>query len=310
MKSPVYIVDARRTPIGKAPRGVFKHTRPDSLLVAVLEDILSRYPQVDKGVIDVIISCAMPEAEQGMNVARNALLMAGLPDTIPAMTINRFCSSGVQTIALAADRIANGEEDLMLAGGVESMSMVPLGGNKLSPHPDIFNDQHKAIAYGMGLTAEIVAKRYEISREAQCEFAYESHRRASAAIDEGDFDDEIVPVSVVSRRADLDNNTVLKSSHTITTDEGPRRDTSVEKMLSLKSPFALKGSVTAATSSQMSDGAACLMLASEKALKQFNLTPMATFESFAVTGCAPEVMGIGPVTAIPKALKQDGLSLL
>lgn len=310
MNNKVYIVDAVRTPVAKAYRGGFSQTRPDTLLVHALKSLIERNDGVDPSLIsDVIIGCAMPEAEQGMNVARNALLMAGLPDTVPGMTINRFCSSGVQSMAMASDRIALGEADLMIAGGVESMSLVPMGGHKLSPHPEIFKDEHIAIAYGMGLTAEIVAKQYEISAESQCEFAYQSHHKALTAIKEGEFDAEITPVSVTHRQPNLQNGEVTYVEKTVAHDEGPREGVTVEKMLSLKSPFQLKGSVTAATSSQMSDGAGAVLMASEKAVKQFNLTPIASFDAFAVSGVPPEIMGIGPITAIPKALEIAGLGL-
>lgn len=310
MTDAVYIVDALRTPVGKAPRGVFSHTRPDTLLIHTLKSLMDKYPQIDKACIeDVIIGCAMPEGEQGMNVARTALLLAGLPDNVPGMTVNRFCCSGVQSVSMAADRIALGDADLILAGGVESMSMVPMGGNKFTIHPDVFQDEHLAIAYGMGLTAEIVAKKWEISAEDQMAFALESHRRATHAQTEKAFDDEILPVDILLKTPDLNTGKLVENQISVSKDEGPRADTSIEKMAKLKSPFAFKGSVTAATSSQMSDGAASVLLASEKALKTHNLTPIAEFKSYAVCGVPPEVMGIGPIKAIPSALKKAGLSL-
>ncbi len=310
MSQTVYIVDAVRSPVAKAPRGAFKNTRPDDLLAHVLSGLMKKYPQVDTNTIeDVIIGCAMPEGEQGMNVARTAALLAGFPDSVPGITVNRFCCSGIQTVAMAADKIALGEADVMLAGGVESMSMVPMGGNKLTMSPSIFNDEHVAIAYGMGVTAEIVAKKWDISKEAQLEFSYESHKRAVGAQEGGYFNDEILPFTLIDKRPDLKTGQIKSRKREIKQDEGPRADTSIEKMARLPSPFAFKGSVTAATSSQMSDGAGVALLVSEKALKQFNLTPKARFVSYAVAGVPPEIMGIGPVKAIPKALDKAGLSL-
>lgn len=311
MNRPVYIVDALRTPVGKAPRGVFRQTRPETLLVHVLKGMMEKYPQIDREKIeDVIIGCAMPEAEQGMNVARTALLLAGLPDSVPGMTVNRFCCSGVQTVSLAADRIALGSAELILAGGVESMSMVPMGGNKFTIHPDVFQEEHIAIAYGMGLTAEIVAQKWHISQEEQMAFALESHRRASSAQKEGEFDAEIVPITLVNRSPDLISGQIVEKQILVSQDEGPREDTSIEKMSKLKSPFAIKSGVTAATSSQMSDGAGAVLVASEAALKQYDLTPIAEFKSYSVAGVPPEVMGIGPVKAIPMALKKAELNLV
>jgi acetyl-CoA acyltransferase len=308
---PVYIVEALRTPVGKAPRGVFKNTRPDDLLAHLIRAMVSRQNKLDPATIDdVIIGCAMPEAEQGMNVARNASLLADLPNTVPGMTINRFCSSGLQSIAQAADAIAAGNAHSILAGGTESMSMVPMGGHKLSPNPEIFrNNEHLAIAYGMGLTAEILAERFDISREQQEEFALESHRRATSAQDQQFFKDEIVPFTVRQSAPDFGSGQVSVKDITVDRDEGPRPDSSAEQLAKLRTVFSATGSVTAATSSQMSDGAGLAWVVSESYLKEHQLTPMARFVSYAVAGVPPEIMGIGPVSAIPKALTAAGLTL-
>lgn len=307
----VYIVDALRTPVGKAPRGVFKDTRPDDLLAHVLKGLTDKYPQVDMSECgDVIIGCAMPEAEQGMNVARIASLLAGLPDSVPGMTINRFCSSGLQSIALAAESIRNGEAKVMLAGGTESMSMVPMGGHKTGANPSIFDsNEHLGIAYGMGITAEIVAQKWQVSREQQEAFALESHKRASQAIDKGEFDEEIIPYQITQRKPNLTTGEVCIKQQVIRHDEGPRTDTSLDKMARLKTAFSVKGSVTAATSSQMSDGAGAVLLMDEESLNRYQLTPLAKFLSFAVAGVPPEIMGIGPIKAIPKALNLAKLSI-
>lgn len=306
----VYVVDVIRTPVGKAPRGVFKNTSPDDLLTHTLRTIKERHNSLDwEQVGDVVIGCAMPEAEQGMNVARISSLMAGLPQSVPAMTINRFCSSGVQSIATAAAGIANGDISLALAGGVESMSKVPMGGNKFTVNPEVFVDENIAIAYGMGITAEIVAKRWEISREAQDEFAAESHRRASVAQKRGDFKDEIVPIEITNRTVDLARSEAVKSTKLVQADEGPRADTSYEVIAKLKPVFSARGTVTAGNSSQMSDGAGVALLASERALKDYNLKPIGRLLSYSVAGVPPETMGIGPIHAIPLALKKAGLTL-
>ncbi|ARG97578.1 acetyl-CoA C-acyltransferase [Legionella micdadei] len=306
----VYVVDVLRTPVGKAPRGVFKHTMPDDLLAHTIKTLIKRNQQVDwQAIGDVVIGCAMPEAEQGMNVARIASLLAGLPQSVPAMTINRFCSSGVQSIATAAASISRGDMTLALAGGVESMSMVPLGGNKYTANPEIFNDEHVAIAYGMGITAENVAKRWEITREQQDEFAAESHRRAVAAQQRGDFEEEISPIEITVRHANLETSEVISKKRVISADEGPRADTSYEVIARLRPVFAAKGTVTAGNSSQTSDGAGIALLASEEALKQYDLQPMGRLLSYAVAGVPPEIMGIGPIEAIPLALKKAGLKL-
>ncbi|HET9031528.1 MAG TPA: acetyl-CoA C-acyltransferase [Dokdonella sp.] len=304
-----YIVSAVRTPVGKAPRGVFRNTRPDDLLAHVIRAAVAGAPGIDPARIDdVVIGCAMPEAEQGMNVARIGALLADLPNSVPAQTINRFCSSGVQAIALAADRIRTGDADLMLAGGTESMSMVPMMGHKIAMNPIAFTDENIAIAYGMGITAENVASEWKVSREDQDAFALGSHEKALAAIAAGAFKDEIVPFKLDDHYPDLAGRSIQTDSRLIDTDEGPRPDTSAAGLAKLRTVFKAGGSVTAGNSSQMSDGAGALMLASEKAIKEYNLTPIARFVSFAVAGVRPEVMGIGPIEAIPKALKLAGLT--
>ena len=306
-----YIVAATRTPVGKAPRGMFRNTRPDDMLAHVIRAVMAQAPSLDPASIgDVIVGCAMPEAEQGMNVARIGLLLAGLPDTVPGLTVNRFCSSGVQAVALAADRIRVGEADVMLAAGVESMSMVPMMGNKIAFNPAIFEqDERFGIAYGMGLTAEKVAERWKVSREAQDAFALQSHQRALAAIAKGEFKDETTPYEIVEHVPDLQSREVKLKKRIVTQDEGPRADTSLEGLGKLKTVFAQKGSVTAGNSSQMSDGAGAVLLCSEAALKRYNLTPIGKFHSFSVAGVPPEIMGIGPKEAIPRVLKQAGLTL-
>lgn len=308
--SDVFIVDVLRTPVGKAPRGVFKHTLPDDLLSHIVKGMVARHSQIDwQQLGDVVIGCAMPEAEQGMNVARIASLLADLPKSVPAMTINRFCSSGVQSIATAANSIATNNISLALAGGVESMSLVPMGGNKYTANPTIFEYEHIAIAYGMGITAEIVAKQWHISREQQDEYAAESHRRAVVAQERGYFKAEIDPINITVRTPDLISGKVRVKQQLITADEGPRADTSYEVIARLKSVFAAKGTVTAGNSSQTSDGAGIALLANESALKDFQLKPMGRLVSYAVAGVPPELMGIGPVKAVPMALKQAGLTL-
>jgi acetyl-CoA acyltransferase len=304
-----YIVAATRTPIGKAPKGVFRNTRPDDLLVAAIRGAMAQVPSLDpKAVEDAIIGCAMPEAEQGLNVARIAVLLAGLPSSVGGMTINRFCSSGLNAVAIAADRIRVGEADVMIAGGAESMSMVPMVGNKPSFNAHIFErDENLGIAYGMGMTAEKVAAQWKVAREAQDEFACQSHMKAIAAQKAGEFADEITPIEVVEKFPDLASREIAVATKTVALDEGPRADTSVEALARLRPVFAAKGSVTAGNSSQTSDGAGALIVVSERALKQFNLTPLARFVSFAIRGVPPEIMGIGPKEAIPVALKLAGL---
>ena len=308
-----YIVAATRTPVGKAPRGMFRNTRPDDMLAHVLRSVIAQAPGIDVSRIgDAIIGCAMPEGEQGMNVARIGLLLAGLPNTIPAQTINRFCSSGLQAVALAANEIRLGQADLMFAGGTESMSMVPMMGNKVALSPSVFaNDENIAIAYGMGITAEKVAEEWKVSREDQDAFALASHQKAIAAIQAGAFNDEISPYEITSHLPDLAGNTIRLKKSTVDTDEGPRPDSTIEGLARLKPIFRngqFGGSVTAGNSSQMSDGAGAVLLASAQAIKDYGLTPLARFVSFSVAGVRPEVMGIGPIAAIPKALRQAGLT--
>ncbi|GIL06484.1 acetyl-CoA C-acyltransferase [Betaproteobacteria bacterium PRO7] len=305
-----YIVAATRTPIGKAPKGSFRNLRPDDLLVAAIQSALKQVPNLDpKAIEDAIIGCAMPEAEQGLNVARVAVLLAGLPPSVGGMTINRFCSSGLNAVAIAADRIRVGEADVMIAGGTESMSMVPMTGNKPSFNTHIFErDENVGIAYGMGMTAEKVAAQWKVTREMQDEFAYQSHTKAIAAQKAGEFADEITPIEVVEKFPNLDSREVDVKTRKVSLDEGPRADTNIEALAKLKPVFAAKGSVTAGNSSQTSDGAGALILASERAVKQFNLTPLARFVSFAIRGVPPEIMGIGPKEAIPVALRLAGLS--
>jgi len=308
-----YIVAATRTPVGKAPRGMFRNTRPDDMLAHVLQAALMQAPGVDpEKIADVIVGCAMPEGEQGMNVARIGALLAGLPDGVPAQTINRFCSSGVQAVALAADRIRLGEADLVFAAGTESMSMVPMMGHKIAMNPKVFEgNDNVAIAYGMGITAEKVAERWKVSREDQDAFALTSHQRALAAQAEGLFRDEITPYNIISRQPDLSGNAIAIREFLAENDEGPRADSSAEGLAKLRPVFRngqFGGSVTAGNSSQMSDGAGAVLLASEQAIKDYGLTPLARFVSFSVAGVEPEVMGIGPIAAIPKALAQAGIS--
>ena len=303
-----YIVAAARTPIGKAPRGMFKHTRPDDLLVTAIRAAMARAPGLDPAAIeDAIIGCAIPEGQQGLNVARIAVLLAGLPQSVGGVTVNRFCASSLTTIAMAADRIRVGEADVMLAGGCESMSMVPMMGNTPSMNHKIFSDENIGIAYGMGLTAEKVAQQWKISREAQDEFAVKSHQKAMAAIAAGHFKDEIAAVTINERFPNLASGAIVAKMREAATDEGPRADTSIEGLAKLRAVFAAKGSVTAGNSSQTSDGAGALLIVSEKALKQYKLTPLARFVSFAVKGVDPKIMGIGPKEAIPLALKHAGL---
>ncbi|CAN5160015.1 acetyl-CoA C-acyltransferase [soil metagenome] len=303
-----YIVAATRTPVGKAPRGALRNAHPADLLAHVLRAVVGQAPGIDQTRIDdVIVGCAMPEGEQGMNVARIGALLAGLPETTAAQTVNRFCSSGLQAVALAADRIRLGEADLMLAGGVESMSMVPMMGNKVAMSPSVFTDDHIAIAYGRGITAEKVAEQWNVSRQDQDAFALASHQRALAAIASGEFSDEITPFSIISHQPDADGK-VKTREIILRNDEGPRADTSAEGLAKLRPVFRAGGSVTAGNSSQMSDGAAGVLLASAQAIKDYGLTPLARFVGFSVAGVKPEIMGIGPKEAIPKALKQAGLS--
>ncbi|MEJ7138111.1 acetyl-CoA C-acyltransferase [Amphibiibacter pelophylacis] len=316
-----YIVAATRTPIGKSGRGVFRHTRPEALLGAALQGALRQVPGLDPAAIeDAIVGCAMPEGEQGLNIARVAVLLAGLPNSVGGVTVNRFCASGLTAVQMAADRIRVGEADVMIAAGVESMSSIPMTGVRPSFSPDIFlRDENIGIAYGMGLTAEKVAQQWKVSREDQDAFALASHQKALAAIASGQFRNEITPVEVTHRAPDLASGEVRTRQQTVDTDEGPRPDTSLEGLAKLRPVFAAPknaqgkptgmGSVTAGNSSQTSDGAGVLILASERAVKSHGLTPLARFVSFASKGVPPEIMGIGPKVAIPAALKSAGLSL-
>lgn len=297
-----------RTPIGKAPRGSLKDTRPDELAALVIGEVVRRSGIDPKEIDDVIMGCAFPEAEQGMNVARVALLRAGLPVDVPGMTINRFCSSGLQSIAIAAQWIMAGWADLIIAGGVESMSKVPMGGIKTSPNPYLM-DNNPEVYMSMGLTAERVAEMYNISREDQDKFGYESHMKAARAIKEGRFKEQIVPVKTRVIRKDEDGNPYVQEI-VFEVDEGVRYDTSLEKMAKLKPVFKQGGTVTAGNSSQTSDGAAAVLVMSEEKAKALGIKgPAAYFKSYAVAGVPPEIMGIGPVKAIPKALKLAGLTV-
>ena len=306
------IVSSVRTPVGKASKGVLRATRPDDLAAVVIREAVARAGGLDpKEIEDVILGCAMPEAEQGMNVARIAALRAGLPVETSAMTINRFCSSGLQAIALAAERIMAGQGDVAVAGGTESMSKVPMGGNKISPNPSLM-DSYPDAYLGMGLTAENLAKKYGITREQSDEFSFASHQKALAAIAAGKFKDEIVPVEVNYASFESNGNGNSKAKNVkinFDTDEGPRSDTSVEVLGKLKPAFHARGVVTAGNSSQMSDGAAAAVVMSAERARALGLKPLARFLAFATAGCLPEEMGVGPVYAIPKALKIAGLTI-
>ncbi len=291
-----YICAATRLPIGRSGRGYYKNTRPDEMLARAIQAALAQVPGLDpKAIEDAIIGCSFPEAEQGMNIARVTAVLSGLPNSVGGVTVNRYCASGITALQMAADRIRIGEAEVMIAGGVESMSMVPMGGNKPSFPPAIFErDENIGLAYGMGLTAEKVAAQWKISREDQDAFALESHRRALAAIEAGHFRDEMTPFEVLTRSPNLADGSVVTKKRIVDTDEGPRRDTSLEGLAKLRPVFAAKGSVTAGNSSQTSDGAAALIVASEAAVKRFGLTPLARFVSFAVRGVPPEIMGHRP----------------
>ncbi|WP_412480523.1 acetyl-CoA C-acyltransferase [Azonexus sp. IMCC34839] len=304
-----YIVAATRLPVAKK-NGMFKHVRPDDMLAHAIKSVVAQVPGIDPARIgDVIVGCAMPEAEQGMNVARIGLLLAGLPQTVPGLTINRFCSSGVQAVADAANQIRLGLADVMIAAGTESMTIMPqMMGNKMAMNPAIFTDEHVAIAYGMGLTAEKVANQWQISRDEQDAFALASNQKACAAIAAGHFKAEITPYAIRESLPDLKSGEIKLRESLAENDEGPRADASLERLGKLKPVFHARGSVTAGNSSQMSDGAGAVMLVSEKVLKEHNLTPLARFAGYAVGGVAPEIMGIGPIAAIPKVLAQVGIS--
>src|SRR5437660_2621940 len=306
MASPV-IVSAVRTAVGKAPKGKLSATRPDDMAAIAMRTAIERVPGLRaEDLDDIYIGCAMPEAEQGMNVARVAAFRAGIPYAVPAMTLNRFCSSGLQSIAFAADRIASGGAHCILAGGTESMSMIPMGGHKIAPNPELI-ETNPDTYLSMGLTAENVAREFRINREDQDAFALESHRRALAAVDAGHFNEEIVPLSV--REIVLDNGHRATHEFTFNSDEGPRRDTSMEALAKLKPAFKTGGTVTAGNASQMSDGAAAVIVMSNEKAQSMGLRPLARFVGYATAGVPPDVMGIGPVEAIPKVLKLAGLKL-
>jgi len=301
------IIDCLRTAIGKAPKGTLRTTRPDDLAATVFQALLKKYPQVPVDEIDdVILGCANPEAESGMNMARVAALRAGFPDAVPGVTINRFCSSGLQAIAMAADRIRSGSAQIIIAGGAESMSLVPMSGNKFAPNPWMVDHQPE-VYMGMGLTAERVYQKYGVSREDSDQFALRSHQNALKAQAGGHFDEEIVPVEIEATV--LDNGKPKHFKNTFKKDEGPRADTSLEALAKLKPVFQTEGTVTAGNSSQTSDGAAAAIVMSEKKARQLGLKPMARFAGFAVAGVPPEIMGIGPVVAIPKALALAGVKI-
>lgn len=304
-----YIVKAYRTAVGKAPKGVFRFKRPDELAAETIQYMMKELPQLDKTRIDdVIVGNAMPEAEQGLNFARFVSLMALGIDDVPGMTVNRYCASGLETIAIASAKIQSGMADCIIAGGAESMSYIPMGGYKPVPDYKVAKEGHEDYYWGMGLTAEAVAKRYNVSREDQDAFAFASHQKAVKAIKEGKFDKQIVPITVEQTYID-ENGKKATKSYTVTTDEGPRADTSMEALAKLKPVFAADGSVTAGSSSQMSDGAAFVMIMSEEMVKELNLEPIARLVTYAAAGIEPAIMGMGPVRAIPKALKLAGMQL-
>jgi acetyl-CoA acyltransferase len=305
--SEALIIDCLRTPVGKAPRGTLRNTRPDDMAATVIRALLERYPQVPPDEIDdVILGCAMPEGEQGMNMARIAALRAGLPDVVPGVTINRFCSSGLQAIAMAAERIRSGMAQIILAGGAETMSMLPMTGRNLAPNPWMV-DHHPEIYISMGLTAENVQRKYNVSRDDADAFSYRSHQNALRAQAEGRFDEELVPLEVTTTA--LENGKPSTTTVRFTRDEGPRADTTPEALGKLKPVFHAQGTVTAGNSSQMSDGAALALVMSDSKARELGLRGRARFASFAVGGVPPEIMGIGPVVAIPKALALAGLKL-
>lgn len=310
MSENVYIVAAKRSAVTKGKKGGFAKKRPDELLADVLRKTVAESNINPNDIGDIVVGCAMPEAEQGLNVARISSLLAGLPNTVPAFTINRYCSSGLQSIAIAANEIAQGNMDVAIGAGIESMSMIPFGGNKMSFSKEIFEkDENVAIAYGMGFTAENVAKNWNISRQDQDTFALNSHKKAVHAIENSYFKDEIISINVDHRKPDEQSGEIINHKKTITTDEGARKDTSAEALAKLKPAFANGGSVTAGNSSQVSDGAGAVILVSEKYLKEHNLKPLGKFLGFSVAGVDPRIMGIGPVAAVPKILKQTNLTI-
>jgi acetyl-CoA acyltransferase len=304
-----YIVQGYRTAVGKAPKGVFRFKRPDELAAETIEYLLKDFPQLDKKRIDdVIVGNAMPEAEQGLNMGRLISLMGLKIEDVPGMTVNRYCASGLETVSIAIAKIQSGMADCIIAGGVESMSYIPMGGYRPVPNYKSAKNGHEDYYWGMGLTAEAVAKQFNVSREDQDEFAFNSHMKALEAQAQHIFDQEIVPITVEDIFLD-ENGKKQTKNYTVTTDEGPRKGTSLEALAKLRPVFALDGSVTAGNSSQMSDGAAFLLVMSEEMVKELNIEPIARMVSFAAVGVEPRIMGIGPVKAIPKALKQANLTL-
>ena len=310
MTKNVYIIAAQRSALTKAKKGGFSKTRPDELLAHIIKETVKKSKVNPNDINDVVIGCAFPEAEQGSNVARISALLAGLPDSAPGLTVNRYCSSGLNSISIVANAIANGDYDVGIAGGVESMSLIPMGGNDWSVSPRAFDKEENAsIAYGMGLTAEIVASEWKISREEQDKFALESHKRAANAISNGLYKEEITPFEVVHKSLDEKKCEIVENKVVVEVDDGIRTDTTLEALGKLKSAFMEKGSVTAGNSSQMTDGAAALVLVSEDYLKKHNLKPIGRLLSFAVVGVPAKIMGIGPIKAIPIALQKAGLTL-
>ena len=304
-----YIIKGYRTAVGKAPKGVFRFKRPDELAAETIAFLLEKVPALDKTRIDdVIVGNAMPEAEQGLNVARLISLMGLKTDEVPGVTVNRYCASGLETIAIATAKIQSGMADCIIAGGVESMSYIPMGGYRPTPNYTSAKDGHEDYYWGMGLTAEAVAEQFKISREAQDEFAFQSHQKAIKALENDTFKDDIVPITV--EQIFLDESSKRKSKkYSVATDEGPRKDTSAQALAKLRPVFANNGSVTAGNSSQMSDGAAFVLVMSESMVKELNLEPIARMVSYAAVGVEPRIMGIGPVKAIPKAIEKSGLKL-
>ncbi|MEO1023327.1 MAG: acetyl-CoA C-acyltransferase [Bacteroidota bacterium] len=303
-----YIISATRTACGKANKGSLRFTHPDSLGGAVVRRLLKGCPEMEPAQVDdVIMGCAFPEASQGLNIARQIAILGGLPDSVPGVTVNRFCSSGLQTIAMAAERIMSGASDVIVAGGVESMSMVPMGGMSVQPNPELM-DNRPEVFISMGLTAENVAERYNISRSDQDEFAVRSHQKAIHAWEQGLFNEQITPIQVVEKKVSADGD-LIEESFEFSTDEGPREDTNIEALARLRAVFKAGGSVTAGNSSQMNDAASAVLVMSEQKVKELKLKPLARYVGFQVAGVAPELMGIGPVEAIPKVLSRTGIAL-
>lgn len=303
-----YIISAFRTPCGKANKGSLRFTRPDTMGGEVVKDLLNRTKELDADQVDdVIMGCAFPEASQGLNVARQIVILGGLPDSVPGVTVNRFCSSGLQTISMAAERIMAGGADVIIAGGVESMSLVPMGGMSVQPNPKLVNEK-PGIYVSMGITAENVAEKYKVSREDQDEFAYRSHQRAIKAWEEDKFESQITPIKVNEKKV-TSNGEVVEEKFTFKQDEGPRRDTTIEALSGLKPVFKNGGTVTAGNASQMNDAAAGVVVMSGEMVKKLGLEPMARYVGFQVAGVAPEIMGIGPVKAVPKVLDKTGLNI-